>query len=150
MTSDLNHDTVVIKAVLNHPRVKNEADFLKLYQNRSPHLRPLVDEIVEPYNYPTIALRHLDDHLLNASIDRALNRQEVKHVSRCVLEALQVLHKDGIVHTGMSLCHCGHIILLICLPRYQARQRVRKLQTGAESIPQCTTRRSRWNMFSNG
>jgi hypothetical protein len=86
MTSDLNHDTVVIKAVLNHPRVKNEADFLKLYQNRSPHLRPLVDEIVEPYNYPTIALRHLDDHLLNASIDRALNRQEVKHVSRCVLE----------------------------------------------------------------
>jgi hypothetical protein len=75
ITSDQSHDTVVIKAVLNHPRVKNEADFLKLYQTRSPHLRPLVHEIIEPYNYLTIALRHLDDHLLNASIDRAVNRQ---------------------------------------------------------------------------
>jgi serine/threonine protein kinase len=118
---DQSHDTVVMKAVSNHPRVKNEADFLKLYQNRSPHLRSLVDEMIEPHNYPTIALRHLDDHLLNASIDRALNRQEVKHVSRCVLEALEVLHKDGIVHTGMSLYHCGHVVLLICLPRCQAR-----------------------------
>jgi serine/threonine protein kinase len=143
MTSDQSHDTVVIKAVLNHPRVKNEADFLKLYQNRSPHLRPLVDEIIEPHNYPTIALRHLDDDLLNASIDRALNRQEMKHVSRCVLEALEVLHEDGIVHTGMSLCHRSHIELLICLPRCQARQRVRKLQTGAKSVPRCTTWRSR-------
>jgi hypothetical protein len=77
VTSDQSHDTVVIKTVSNHPRVKNEADFLKLYQNRSPHLRPMVDEIIEPYNYPIIALRHLDDHLLNASIDRALNASQL-------------------------------------------------------------------------
>ena len=60
----------------------------------------MIDEIVEPHSYPTIALRHLDDHLLNASINQALSRKELKRVSRCVLTALEILHKDGIVHTG--------------------------------------------------
>ena len=45
-------------------------------------------------------LKHLEDHLLNASITKNLNRKEVKYVSRRILEALNVLHADGFVHTG--------------------------------------------------
>ncbi|GAM88138.1 hypothetical protein ANO11243_061690 [Dothideomycetidae sp. 11243] len=94
--------TVVVKAVLRHPRVRNERDMLRLYQDRSPHIRPLVDEIQPPHDYPTIVLRHLDDHLLNASIKKTLTARELRHVARGVLEGLAVLHADGVVHTGES------------------------------------------------
>jgi hypothetical protein len=40
-------------------------------------------------------LKCLDDHLLNASIKKTLNRKELKYISRRVLEALMVLHKDS-------------------------------------------------------
>jgi hypothetical protein len=62
----------------------------------------LIDEIEEPSQPPTIVLKHLDDHLLNASTKETLNRKELKYISRCVLEALMVLHKDGYVHTGKN------------------------------------------------
>lgn len=91
---------MVIKSVEGHPRVTNERDVLGRFQQHTPNLRPLIDEIEEPSNPPTIVLKHLDDHLLNASIKKPLNRREIKYVSRHVLEALRVLHKDGFVHTG--------------------------------------------------
>jgi len=53
-----------------------------------------------PLDPSTIALKYLEDHLLNASIKKTLNRKELKYVSRCILEALKVLHEDGYVHTG--------------------------------------------------
>jgi serine/threonine protein kinase len=90
---------VVIKGVFDHPRVKNERDVLNHFQDRTPYLRSLIDEIEEPLQPPTIALQFLDDGLLNASIKR-LNRKEIKYVSRCILEALATLHEDSFVHTG--------------------------------------------------
>jgi serine/threonine protein kinase len=62
----------------------------------------LTDEIEEPSDYPTIVLKYLEDHLLNASIKKTLNRKELKYVSRRILEALKVLHEEGYVHTGKT------------------------------------------------
>jgi serine/threonine protein kinase len=80
--------------------VENERDVLRSFQDRTPYLRPLIDEIEEPSNPPTIVLKYLEDHLLNALIKKTLKRKELKYVSRSILEALKVLHKDGYVHTG--------------------------------------------------
>lgn len=96
-------EMVVIKSVKGHPRVENERDVLKRFQHRTPHLRPLIDEIQEPSDPPTIVLKYLDDHLLSASIKKTLNRKELKYVTRRVLEALKVLHEDDYVHTGKRL-----------------------------------------------
>jgi serine/threonine protein kinase len=92
----------VIKSVRDHPRVKNERDILKRFQSRTSFLRPLVDEIEEPYSPVTIALRYLESDLLAASISKTLNRKELKHASRYILEALKTLHEDGYVHAGIS------------------------------------------------
>jgi serine/threonine protein kinase len=93
----------VIKSVLNHPRVENERNVLKRFQHRTPHLRPLIDEIDEPSFPVTIALMYLQRDLLDASVAKTLNRRELKYVSRCVLEAIKTLHEDGFVHTGILL-----------------------------------------------
>jgi serine/threonine protein kinase len=84
--------------------VENERDVLKRFQNQTPYLRPLIDEIEEPSDPPTIVLKHLEDHLLNASIKKTLNRKELKYVLRRILEALKALHEDGYVHTGKRFC----------------------------------------------
>lgn len=99
-----NHlqELAVIKGVAGHPRVENERDVLKRFQHRTPYLRPLIDEIDEPSVPVTIALRYLDSDLLRADVEKTLNRRELKHVSRCVLEALKTLHEDGFVHTGRN------------------------------------------------
>jgi serine/threonine protein kinase len=94
---------VVIKSVLGHPRVENERNALKRFQHRTPHLRPLIDEIDEPSLPVTIALKYLHGDLLDASVAKTLNRRELKYVSRCVLEAIKTLHEDGFVHTGILI-----------------------------------------------
>lgn len=81
----------------------NERDVLKRFQDRIPSLRPLVDEIEEPSQPPTIVLKYLDDHLLNASINKPLNRKELKYISKRILQALLVLHEGGYVHTGEEI-----------------------------------------------
>lgn len=90
----------IIKGIAGHWRLQNEADILKHYQNRTPHLRPLVDEILDPAEPPSIVLKYLDTDLLTESNNERLSRQEIKQVAKAVLEALKVLHKDGLVHTG--------------------------------------------------
>ncbi|KAH8593074.1 kinase-like domain-containing protein, partial [Bisporella sp. PMI_857] len=45
----------------------------------------------------------LEDHLLNASIKKTLNRKEPKYVSRRILEALKVLHEECYVHADAKL-----------------------------------------------
>jgi serine/threonine protein kinase len=62
----------------------------------------LTDEIEEPSDPPTIVLEYLEDHLLNASIKKTLNRKELKYVARRILEVLKVLHEEGYVHTGKT------------------------------------------------
>lgn len=93
----------MIKSVQGHFRVASERDVLRRFSGRSRYIRPLVDEITEPSEPTTIVLRHLDSHLMRASIERTLNRKELKYVSRGVLEALRVLHSEGYVHAGN---HC--------------------------------------------
>ncbi|KAL1861716.1 hypothetical protein Daus18300_008685 [Diaporthe australafricana] len=47
-------------------------------------------------------MSHLDSTLLEASIEKKLNRTELKHVSRGVLEALSVMHSEGYVHADFK------------------------------------------------
>lgn len=91
---------MIIKSVKDHPRVENERDVLKRFQNSAPFLRPLLDEIIEPTASTAIVQKFLDDHLLNASVKQTLSRKELKYVMSRVLEGLRVLHEDGYVHTG--------------------------------------------------
>ncbi|KAF2706373.1 kinase-like protein [Pleomassaria siparia CBS 279.74] len=93
---------VVVKSLPDYPRVRNERDVLKRFQDRTRCLRPLVDEIVEPSDCLTIVLRHLQSDLLDVSIQKTLNRKELKYVCRQSLEALRVLYDDGFVHTDLK------------------------------------------------
>ncbi|KAF1844390.1 kinase-like protein [Cucurbitaria berberidis CBS 394.84] len=95
-------ETVVIKSVQGHPRVENERDVLKRLQHRTPFLRPLVDEI-EDLSTTTIALKYLQSDLLKETVRQTLNREELKHVCRSILEALKVIHEQGLVHTDVKL-----------------------------------------------
>ncbi|KAK0114166.1 hypothetical protein ONS95_013667 [Cadophora gregata] len=90
-------EAVVIKGVQGHPRVENERDVLKRFQDRTPYLRPLIDEIEEPSEPATIVFKYLEDHLLNASIQKTLNRKELKYVSRRILGALKDVKLDNIL-----------------------------------------------------
>lgn len=93
-------ETVVVKSVSGHPPVENERDVLQRFQSRTPYIRPLIDEIQDLAQPTTIVPRHLEADLLEASVQKPLNRKEIKYVSRRILEALCVLHEDGYVHTG--------------------------------------------------
>lgn len=97
-----NKQHVIIKGV-RHFRLTNESDVLYRFQNRTPFIRPLLDEIIDPSDPPAIVLRHLDDHLLNASSAQKLTTPEVKYIAKRILEALKLLHADGFVHTGISV-----------------------------------------------
>lgn len=100
--SNQQESPVVVKSVEGHWRLHNERDILRRFQARAPTLRPLLDEIEDPVKPPAIVLRHLDDDLIRAERKQRLTRQEIKYVARNVLEALEVLHEDGYVHTGMG------------------------------------------------
>jgi serine/threonine protein kinase len=92
----------VIKNV-RHFRLENERDVLRRFQSQTSSLRPLIDEIEDPSDPLALVLRHLDDDLLNASSAQRLTRLEIKHVAKRTLEALNFLHENGYVHTGMLL-----------------------------------------------
>lgn len=82
---------------------------LKRLQVRTPFLRPLVDEIEEPPTPTTIALRYLESDLLLETVKKTLDRKELKHVCWNILNALEVLHDENLVHTGMivHIPHCS-------------------------------------------
>ncbi|KAG5295561.1 serine/threonine protein kinase [Histoplasma capsulatum G186AR] len=101
LATNPNKQPVIIKAV-QHFRLENERDALKRFQGQTPFIRPLLDEIVDPPDPPAIVLRHLDDHLLNASNSRTLTSREIKYVARRILEALKLLHGEGFVHTDVK------------------------------------------------
>ncbi|EUC31986.1 hypothetical protein COCCADRAFT_38009 [Bipolaris zeicola 26-R-13] len=75
---------------------------------RTPYLRPLIDEINEPSVPITIILERLQGDLLEGSATKTLNRRELKYVSRCVFEAINILHEDGFVHAGTTLISMSH------------------------------------------
>lgn len=92
----------MIKSV-RHFRLENERVILKRFQSQTSSLRPLIDEIEDPHDPPALVLKHLDNDLLSASAAQRLTRLEIKHVAKSTLEALEVLHENGYVHTGMAL-----------------------------------------------
>ncbi len=92
-------ETVIVKTAPKS-RLENERDILRHFQHRAPSLRPLIDEIQDPPDPPSIVLKYLDDNLLRASNAKRLTGTEIKYVAKRVLEALEVLHEDGYVHTG--------------------------------------------------
>lgn len=95
-SSNQNKDKVIFKSV-RHFRLQNELEVLLRFQSKTPYIRPLLEEIEEP---PAIILRYLEDDLLQSSNRKRLSRPEVKFVARRVLDALNVLHSEGFVHTG--------------------------------------------------
>ncbi|KAI0179788.1 serine/threonine protein kinase [Hypoxylon sp. FL1284] len=94
-----SNNKCIVKSIRGHWQLQNEAAILRRYQKKTPFLRPVIDEIQEPADPPSIILKHLDSELLTDSKAKRLTRPEIKQVARCVLEALRVLHKDGMVHT---------------------------------------------------
>ena len=105
-----SHQSVGHKVIIKHAdhyRVRNERDVLVRFGDRTPHLWPLLDEVELEgrAEWPALVLRDLDDDLLACSGRRKLSRGELKSVGKGVLEALEVLHGEGLVHTGtISVC----------------------------------------------
>ncbi|KAI1179713.1 kinase-like domain-containing protein [Nemania sp. FL0916] len=93
----------IVKSVANHWRLQNEATILKKYQETTPSLRPLLDEIQEPAEPPSIVLKYLDADLLTESNKERLSRPQIKQVAKSILKALLPLHRDGLVHTDIKL-----------------------------------------------
>jgi casein kinase II subunit alpha len=79
--------------------LNNERDILKHFHAR-PGIRQLLDETQDP---PSLVLEHLDDNLLAASNSKRLEKPEIKFIAKRILEALQAIHEDGYVHTGIAL-----------------------------------------------
>lgn len=80
---------VVIKSA-RHFRIVNERDAVRKFQSRTPHLRPLIDEVVDPVDPPAIVQKHLEDGLPTASIIKKMSGGEISYVSKRVLGALNV------------------------------------------------------------
>lgn len=96
-------ENCIVKSIRGHWRLGNEAKILKRYQPKTRFIRPLVDEIHDPADPPSIVLRYLDSDVLTESNKKRLSRPEIKQVARCVLEVLELLHKDGMVHADIKL-----------------------------------------------
>ena len=90
----------VIKSDPTHHGLTNERNVLERFQHHTPYIRRLIEEIEHPGLPVTIALEYLDKNIWEASSGKGLNRKELKHVSRCVLEALKTLHDGRYVHAG--------------------------------------------------
>jgi serine/threonine protein kinase len=94
-------ETVVTKSVEGYPRKENERDVLKRLQDCTHFLRPLVDDIEEPSAPTTIALRYFESGLLLETVKKTLDRKELRHACRNIVNALKVLHDETLVHIGM-------------------------------------------------
>ncbi|GAB7354339.1 hypothetical protein MBLNU459_g4850t2 [Dothideomycetes sp. NU459] len=67
-------------------------------------LRPLMDEIedVPDPQYPAIVLKYVNATLLDASVTQKLNSVELKYVLERLLQAIDILHREEIVHTDIK------------------------------------------------
>ncbi|KLU81012.1 hypothetical protein MAPG_00107 [Magnaporthiopsis poae ATCC 64411] len=88
-SGNLAGERCIVKSIRGHWGLQNEADVLRRHQSQTPFLRPLVNEICEPADPPSIVLRHLDSDALTESNRKRLSRPEIKQVTRSVLEALR-------------------------------------------------------------
>ena len=83
-------------------RIHHKWDILWQWQSQTTTFRPLMDEIEVPANPPAVVLRRLDDDCLRAASVRKLIKVEIEYAARRVLEALDVLHRKGYVHTDIN------------------------------------------------
>lgn len=97
---------VVIK---NAPRERltNEIGILRHFHNQK-YIRRLVDEIRKP-QIPSLVLNYMDDKVLNASDTKTLGANNIKHVAKKVLVALEALHSQNYVHTGKKCYECAKL-----------------------------------------
>ncbi|KAK3311789.1 hypothetical protein B0H66DRAFT_578770 [Apodospora peruviana] len=89
----------------HQPASRNLSPILKRYQSETRFLRPLVDDIHDPADPPSIVLCYLDSDMLTES-----NKKRLKQVARCVLEVLRLLHKDGMRFSDIQLGDCGGVV----------------------------------------
>jgi hypothetical protein len=99
---NLSQQQVVIKSVAGRSVVEHERYILQLF-NQAPLLRPVIDEIEEPPKPTTIVLQYLDADLEQCSMEKRLNRKELKYVSKKILQALNILHDREFVNTGILI-----------------------------------------------
>ncbi|KAF2225503.1 kinase-like domain-containing protein [Elsinoe ampelina] len=102
-TSQQSPQPVIVKYA-RHWRIRNERDMLLRFQDQTPHLRRLLDEVDFDGDPDTTALilQYLDRDSLSVCNRRRLTRAEIKFVAQGVLLALDVLHEDGFVHTDVK------------------------------------------------
>ena len=108
--SNGKRDNVIVKTAPEAWQLQNESGVLKAYQDKTPHLRRLIDEVEGTEGPQALVLEHLDDDMLNFCTAEKLSSKELKQVARSALEALKILHEGGDVHTGMipffpCVCH---------------------------------------------
>ncbi|KAF2163451.1 hypothetical protein M409DRAFT_68403 [Zasmidium cellare ATCC 36951] len=94
---------VIVKWV-DHFRTGYERTALLRFQDRTPHIRPLLDEVQleNGSKWPALVLKWLEDDTLRTSARGPVTRSESKRVGAGVLKALQVIHDDGYVHTDVK------------------------------------------------
>lgn len=78
--------------------MQRERDILVRFQQKTPRIRPLLDEVDPDTPTHALVMKWLNEDLST----RKLAGAQLKFVAKGVLEALQVLHADGYVHTGSS------------------------------------------------
>ncbi|GFF95400.1 protein kinase, putative [Aspergillus lentulus] len=95
-------EKVVAKSV-QHFRLQNKQDILLRFQDRTPCIRPLIEEFGDTTVPPTRILRYLDDRCSSRIEQIAVysSRGEVCYKKGARSTALSVLYDKGFVHTGM-------------------------------------------------
>ncbi|KAK2051138.1 serine/threonine protein kinase [Colletotrichum caudatum] len=93
----------IVKSIQGHWHLKNEVFVLCKYQAISPLFCLLEDKIMEPPDPPFIILQYLNSDLSAKSKRQKLSRPDIKKVAKSVLEALYILHRDGMVYTDIKL-----------------------------------------------
>lgn len=88
---------VIVKSAPK-PYLRDERDLLQRFQ-AVPSFRRFVDESEDP---PLLILEYLESNTLIESGIKKFESSDVKRVARTVLEALAVLHDEGIVHTDIK------------------------------------------------
>lgn len=78
-------------------RLDNERNIVNHFAGRKG-TRQLLDET---RSSPSLVLWYLDDNLLSPSDSKRLERSYIKLVAKSILMALQTLHEEGYVHTGI-------------------------------------------------
>lgn len=88
----------------NWPSFQHEVRMQRRFRN-APFIRPMIDYIPAcPKNQlpPKMVLQGFEKTLWTARLRRALTRDEIKWIMKDVLIGLWTIHREGLVHSGLS------------------------------------------------